>query len=128
MRACPTPVRSLLWLVVPALLVGPAPAPAAKGDPAPDPEPRAQIGPRPVPGVPGPWECPEVRGPGPTVATAPVQPPPQTPPAGEDGRGEERRPQATEARPQPPPPPPRGTIAGEVVVRDRGGRDKGDRS
>ncbi|MCS6913866.1 MAG: carboxypeptidase regulatory-like domain-containing protein [Myxococcales bacterium] len=74
---------------------------------------------KPVPCVPCPCQCPEVRPGGPVAAAPPAR--------GEEPRpAEEPPPPAAEVRP--PPPPPRGTLAGQVVVRDRSGREKEDRS
>jgi hypothetical protein len=117
-----TVTRTSLLLLLGAAL-SPAPA-AAKGDaPEPGGETRVKIIPKPVPCVPCPCECPEVR---PPVASLPPAEEPRQPEPRPPARPSVQPPEPAELRP--PPPPPRGTIAGEVLVRDRGGRERGDRS
>jgi plastocyanin len=107
---------------------------SSPGEPTPV-ETRIKIIPKPVPCVPCPCECPDPR----TVAASQLGVPPERGPG--SGLAEEPRQsepdrmrpggpaqRELEARPTPPPPPPRGIIAGEVIVRDRGGKEKSDRS
>ncbi len=98
---------------------------------------RIKVVSKPVPCVPCPCECPDVRGPGQErVATAPIatgqgqwQNNGQRPDEGREPRdvGEHRPARVVPDEPvRPPPPPPRGLISGSVVVRDRGGKEKTD--
>lgn len=128
----PIPSTSRRMTFALACLMGALCAPAqaknettSAGEPGPV-ETRIKIVPKPVPCVPCPCECPDPR----TVAASQLGVPPTGVPAADEPRQSEpdRRPVQPEARPTPPPPPPRGIIAGEVTVRDRGGKERSDRS